>query len=164
MRLAHAANSASRDAAARAGVPLLDLAHTIRSQPSCLTCMSSDNETAACTTTGDGVHVWEWVGLIYAKLLLSYLCVPDGNGGHRFEPPTVDLKRRFDSWHARCPPLLRGSSSSSSGAARRPENELILLSERAAAEKVAQLRAKRGYREKWIPPALLPNRSCLYDD
>lgn len=88
--LVHAANRHSRAATAELGLPLLDWSR-----------MAPTDTTAACATTGDGVHVKQWVDLIRVRLFLSYLCT--GEGG-RFEPPvsTRDVARRLDRTKARC--------------------------------------------------------------
>ena len=95
----NAANEASRQAAATIGVPLLDLARSIRNR-------RHPGSDRACLTTGDGVHLLQWAGLLQARLLLSYLCVPDGNGVVRFRPPAPHAVARFQASasEARCPP------------------------------------------------------------
>ena len=88
--LTFAGDRHSRAATAELGLPLLDWSR-----------MAPTDTTAACTTTGDGVHAKQWVDLIRVRLFLSYLCT--GEGG-RFEPPvsTRDVARRLDRTKARC--------------------------------------------------------------
>ena len=65
-----AANRAAIDAAAAAGVPLLNFAN--------MTAAHGD----ACNASLDGVHMRQYTDHLRAAILLSYLCGEDG----RFQP------------------------------------------------------------------------------
>jgi hypothetical protein len=99
-RLAYAGNRAAEAAAEEIGAPLLNWnGFFLR---------LSDT----CALSFDGVHVREWVDLIRARFLLSYLCQgPPAPGAAASERsyggvPSQDplaLARRFDRVAARCP-------------------------------------------------------------
>jgi hypothetical protein len=82
---------ASRAAAASIHFPLLDWSRMTGRRPN-----------VTCATTGDGVHVQQWVDLLRARLLLSYLC--DADDDFRFRPlvSEADVARSFDPVRARC--------------------------------------------------------------
>lgn len=88
--VATAANRASRAAASSIGLPLIDLAQL------------TPSKREACTTTAttDGVHVAQWVDLLRAQLLLSYLC--DAHGHFRGPGIARGVAAAFDKKRARC--------------------------------------------------------------
>jgi hypothetical protein len=133
--LVTAANRASRAAARSVGVPLLDLAQLT----------STDAKTAAaCATSVDGVHVAQWVDMLRAQLLLSYLC--DAHGRFRGDDIARGVARGLHPRLARC--ALHDAAAPPRGA-------------RPARRRSPALPSERDVRLLYVDRTSRENRSCL---
>lgn len=149
--LVAAANRAARAAASQIGFPLLDWSQMTQ----------GDDPGLTCPTTGDGVHVKQWVDALRAQLYLSYLCEHETS---TFRPPASvrDVSAKFNAVRARCPLSTRRHD----GRRRRPalgEAEAARL----AKDREARLSYNLGLRSKgkrvssWMLAAA--NGSCIYE-